>query len=219
MTAKAIFTDIPTEQTTAVTDVILALMALGAAIYLHRIGQQEPWKAGVWAWAFGLLALAALLGASVHGLKMSDVTRIRLWRPLYLLLGVTIALFLVGVVYDIWGTTVARRMLPVMVVISLGFFGITLLWPDRFLVFIIYQGVAMVIALGGYGWLAVTGDLEGAWLMVAGILVTMIAAGVQASGAVSFSFIWEFDHNGAYHLIQMVGLALLVAGLRAALLY
>jgi hypothetical protein len=219
MTAEAIFTDIPTEQTTAVTDVILALMALGAAIYLHRIGQKEPWKAGVWAWAFGLLALAALLGAIVHGLEMSDVTRIRLWRPLYLSLGVTTALFLVGVVYDIWGSTVARRMLPVTIVISLVFFGITLLWPDRFLVFIIYQGVAMVVALGGYGWLAVTGDLEGAWLMVAGILVTMIAAGVQASGAVSFSFIWEFDHNGAYHLIQMVGLALLVAGLRAALLY
>ena len=55
-------------------------------------------------------------------------------------------------------------------------------------------------------------------LMAAGVLVTLIAAGVQASGAVSVTLIWQFDHNGLFHLIQMVGVVLLVAGLRAALL-
>lgn len=104
-----------------------------------------------------------------------------------------------------------------MVAVGVGFFGITLVWPDSFLVFIMYEAVAMFFALGGYIWLAYRGRLEGAWLMAVGIFATIIAAGVQASNAVSFSFIWSFDHNGVYHLIQMVGIVLLVAGLRNAL--
>ena len=76
----------------------------------------------------------------------------------------------------------------------------------------------MLFALGGYSWLAAGGHLEGAWLMVAGILVTMMAAGVQAANVGSFTFIWQFDHNGAYHLLQMMGVGLIVAGLRAVLL-
>ena len=105
-----------------------------------------------------------------------------------------------------------------MVFIGVGFFGITLVWPDSFLVFIVYAAVVMLFALGGYTWVAYRRHLEGAWLMVAGILVTVIAGGVQASNVLSFTFIWSFDHNGIYHLIQMVGIVLLVTGLRKALL-
>lgn len=216
MRGGVVFIDIPTEQTTAVTDAILAVMALAAAIYTRQLGSQQPWKANLWAWAFGLLALAALLGTIAHGFKMADATRTLVWHPLFLSLGLLVALFIVGVVYDIWGLAVARRLLPIMLIVGVGFFGVTLLWPDSFLVFILYQAIAMLFALGGYLWLAGRGHLDGAWLMVAGILVTIIAGGVQAS-AVSFTLIWQFDHNGVYHLIQMVGVVLLVAGLREGL--
>ena len=104
-----------------------------------------------------------------------------------------------------------------MVVIGVGFLGITLIWPDSFMVFIVYETVAMLFALGGYTWLAWQGRLEGAWLMVIGILTTIVAAGVQAGKLLSFTFIWSFDHNGVYHLIQMVGIGLLLAGLKKAL--
>ncbi len=66
-------------------------------------------------------------------------------------------------------------------------------------------------------WVAYRGHLEGAWLMAVGIFVTIIAAGVQAGNAFSFTFIWSFDHNGVYHLLQMVGIVFLVAGLRKSL--
>jgi len=214
---KVEFIDIPTEQTTAITDAILAVMALAAAIYIYQLGQQQPWKANLWAWIFGLLALAALLGVIAHGFKMADATRTIVWYPLFLSLGLLVALFIVGVVYDNWSLAVARRLLPLMLVIGVGFFGVTLLWPDSFLVFTLYQAIAMLFALGGYLWLAAGGRLDGAWLMVAGILVTIIAGGVQAINTFSFTFIWQFDHNGAYHLIQMVGVVLLVAGLRVGL--
>lgn len=212
------FIDIPTEQTTAVTDAILAILAIAAAVYLHRISQKSRWKTTLWVWLFVLLAIAAILGTAVHGITLSSVFKQFLWNPLYLTLGLLVGLFMVAVVYDIWGKAIARRALPVMVVVSVGFFGITLIRPDTFLVFIIYEAVAMLFALGGYMWVAYRGHLEGAWLMAVGIFVTTIAAGVQASKAVSFTFIWAFNHNGVYHLLQVVAIALLLTGLRKALL-
>jgi uncharacterized protein DUF6962 len=66
------------ERTTAATDALLALAALAAA---------------------------SALGAIIHGLAMSDGLRDLLWQPLYLLLGVTMSLFVVGAVGArlLWG--------------------------------------------------------------------------------------------------------------------
>ena len=212
------FIDIPTEQTTAATDALLALLALAGFFYLGSIGQADPWKAGLWSWTMALLALAAVLGTVAHGLKMSPETNRLFWHPLNLALGLTMALFVVGVVYDIWGLPAARRVLPVMAGVGVVFFGITLAIPDTFRIFIVYEGLGMLFALGAYTWLATAGRLPGAGWMAAGVLVTMIAAAIQARGPVSVTLIWPFDHNGLYHLFQMAGLLLLLTGLRAALL-
>jgi hypothetical protein len=188
---------------------------------LLQIGQGDPWKAGLWAWAFGLLALAAALGTVAHGFKMSAVTNQRFWQPLNLALGLTVALFVVGVVYDIWGLAAAQQILPLMLSFGVVFFAVTQVIGGAFLVFIFYEAAAMFFALGAYGWLAATGRLPGAAWMAAGVLVTMIAAAVQAGWngrKRPLTFIWQFDQNGLYHLIQMVGVILLLLGLRAALL-
>ena len=82
----------------------------------------------------------------------------------------------------------------------------------------IYASLALFFALsGGYIWLAFKGRLGGSWIMILGIFITIIAGVIQASKTLSFTLIWSFDHNGVYHLIQMVGIVLLVAGLRKAL--
>ena len=210
--------DIPTEQTTAITDAVLMLLALGCVLYLRRIGRRDLWKTNVWSWAFGLLALAAALGTVAHGFKMSAGANNLVWQFLNLALGLTVALFTVGVIYDRWGRASARRVGPLMLVISLTFYGVTWAIPGTFLIFIIYETLAMLFALGVYGWLALKRRLPGAGLMTSGVLITMIAAGVQAGGSASLTFIWPFDHNGLYHSIQMVGVLALVAGLRSALL-
>jgi len=186
-----------------------------------QIGQADPWKAGLWAWAFGLLALAAALGAIAHGFKMSPAANLRFWQPLNLALGLVVALFVVGVVYDLWGLAAAQTVLPVMLAMGVAFFGVTFVFPGIFLIFIFYEAAAMLFALGAYGWLAVNGHLSGAGWMAAGVLVTLIAAGVQAlwkGQTRPLTFIWQFDQNGLYHLIQMVGVVLLLVGLRFGLL-
>ncbi len=75
----------------------------------------------------------------------------------------------------------------------------------------------MLVALALYGRLALTRRLPGAWLMVGGIVLTIVAAVVQATQLVSFTLIWPFDHNGVFHLIQIVALPVLAVGLRAGL--
>lgn len=211
------FITIPTEQTTAVTDVVFGIMAVTAALYLHRIGKKDRQKAALWVWIFALLALAAFLGAITHGIKMSATLQTLLWYPLYLSLGLLVAFFMVAVIYDLRGQTMARRILPTMMTMAAVFFGITLIWPDNFLIFIIYKAAAMLFALGGYIWMTFRGH-PGAGLVAMGILTTIIAAGAQAWNTLSFNFIWEFDHNGIYHLIQMIGIGFLLAGQRKALL-
>lgn len=141
------FIDIPTEQTTAVTDLILAATSFGSALHLRRYRIANPWKANLWVWAFGLLSLASALGAVAHGLKLSLATNRLLWQPLNIALGLAIALFVVGAVYDLWGRRVAGRMLPIVIGIGLAFFAVTQIVTGTFLVLVIYEVVAMLVAL------------------------------------------------------------------------
>jgi hypothetical protein len=53
--------------------------------------------------------------------------------------------------------------------------------------------------------------------MAAGVLVTMVAAGLQAGGSVTLHAGLDFDRNGVYHLVQIVGILLPATGLREGL--
>ena len=207
---------IPFDQTTAVTDAVLAIIAIASGGYIRWISKTNSWKTTLWFWLFVLLAFSAALGTIAHGLKMPSVYQSLLWDALYLTLGLLVGLFMVAVIHDIWGKMIARKALPIIIVMALGFFVATLVWPDNFSVFILYEASVMLFALGGYLWLASRSRLVGAWWMVFGIFVTVIAAYVQTRHGLSFTLIWPFNHNGVYHLLQMIGIVFLVAGLRKA---
>ena len=72
-----------------------------------------------------------------------------------------------------------------------------------------------MFALGVYGYLAVRNRLPGAGWMTAAVLVTLVAAVVQAVGPSGHALFWYFDKNGVFHVIQMVGFGLLAVGLNA----
>ena len=79
---------------------------------------------------------------------------------------------------------------------------------------VIYETVAMVLALAGFLWLSWHKTLPGAGWIAASIGINIVAAAIQATEAVSFTLFWSFDHNGVFHLVQMLGIAPLVHGLR-----
>jgi hypothetical protein len=87
-------------------------------------------------------------------------------------------------------------------------------------VFVVYAAAALSFALLGYLWLGLIREQPGARLMTAGILVTLIAAVIQATRLVpQISVVWTFDHNGLFHIVQMLGVVLILAGLRAMILH
>ena len=62
------FIDIPAEQTTAFTDLILSALAVLTAVYIARKGgRQESFRKLIWFWAFMFLSIAAVVGAIAHG--------------------------------------------------------------------------------------------------------------------------------------------------------
>ena len=209
----------PAEQTTAITDLILAAVALAGIFYLYGV----PLKNGdflritIWSAAVGLIGLAAALGAAAHGLVLTQSLHQRIWQILNLALALAVALFVVGVVFDLWGKAASFKALPVMLLIGLGFCTATSIYPGIFLVFILFESLALVFALIAYAFLAWRGELASAGLIAAGILVSIIAAGIQAHKSISVTLIWQFNHNGIYHLLQVAGLILLLIGLRWSL--
>jgi hypothetical protein len=207
---------VATERTTAATDAVLALAAAAAILVLRRTTPPSFGRA-VWQAAFAALALASVLGAVAHGLELSPATRELLWQPLYLALGVTMALFVVGAVRDWRGEAAGRRVLVPMLALAVGFYGITRLTGGSFLAFVVYEAAALLFSLGVYLRLAAGPARAGAAPMAAALAVSLAAGVVQASGMGPVRLVWDFDHNGVFHLVQLVGLALLLTGLRRRL--
>jgi len=206
-----------TELTTGTTDALLGVLALICIAYLQRYRRADDWKVGLWTWVLATLAAAALLGAVVHGLALGEGTREFLWRPLFLLLGILVALFLVAASYDWLGEHSSRRVLVAMMPVAVGFFAVTQLLSEAFIVFVAYEALAMLAALTIYVFLSVRRRLPGAGLMALAILLNIVAAGVQATGSVQITLIWPFDHNGVFHIVQMIAVVVLMLGLRRSL--
>jgi len=202
----------PTELTTAATDALLAIECVVAIIYLRRRGAADRWRASLWCWVFGLIGFSSALGAIAHGFMLPDSIRAALWRPLYLCLGILVALFIVGAVHDWKGRALAARLIPGSIGAGIVFFGLTEIFSGAFLAFVAYEAIAMLGAFAIYVFLGVSGRLRGSGVIATAILLNLLAAGVQASD-VSFHLMFSFDHNGVFHLIQMAGIGTLCFGL------
>ena len=202
----------PTELTTSATDAMLAIECGGVLAWLWRKPTGDRWRVGLWSWVFGLLAFASLLGSVAHGLKLPTVWQTALWKPLNLSLGLLVALFLTGALFDWQGRVFAQRLIPLSIGLGGVFFGLTELFTGGFVIFVVYEAAVMAAAMAIYASLAATRRLKGAGVVAAAICLNLAAAGVQASSFSVKAFV-PFDHNGLFHLIQMAGIATLGLGL------
>ena len=205
---------IPTEQTTAFTDLLLSIVSVAGAIWLFRKGNKiDIKKTKIWLSAFALLAISAFLGAIAHGIIMTAEANEIIWMPLNLLLGLSVALFVAGVIYDFRGFKIQRSFLLLILLSGLLFFLTTLIIPGLFFVFVLYEAVAMLIALILYAILFFKRGFPGALQMTIGIFISIAAAIVQSIPSINIHLVWKFDHNGLFHLIQLIGLIFLFSGL------
>ena len=207
------FTSSPTELTTAATDAVLAVLSVVLLAALVRTPSPKRWRTWIWASVFGLLAAGSTLGAVAHGLDLPESTVTTVFRPLYLTLALSVALFFTGAIGDWLGERAVRAVLPWAIAAGLGFFVLTQVSDGGFKVFIEYEAVAMVAALLVYAFLWLARGFPGAGRMTLGIALTLAAAGVQVS-ALSARIIWPFDHNGLFHLVQIAAVLVIASGLR-----
>ncbi|TVQ26360.1 MAG: hypothetical protein EA383_05740 [Spirochaetaceae bacterium] len=147
---------------------------------------------------------------------MSEGFKAMLWHPLYLGLGLTVAFFAAAVLVDLRGKEAPLWLILVFAAVGVGFYGITTVVPGSFLVFIAYEAVAMLFALGVYAYLSLRDRRPTFYLMTTGVVLSIAAAVFQAIDSVGFTLIWEFDNNGVFHLVQMVGIVFLMWGLETA---
>jgi hypothetical protein len=210
---KIKISDSPTERTTAATDILLGIQTVGCAWYIYSMGQShDPWKATIWTWGFVMMALAAFGGTIAHGFQMSKITYFRVWRVLGFILAMIVPFFLTGVVYDLWGYDMSRFALPMLIAVGVIVYVVTLAMPATFMIFIVYESVALLCALLGYGWLTFMGQ-PGTAFIVGGILIILLAAVIQATEKLRVTLIWEFDFNSFYHVLQIAANFLIVWGL------
>jgi len=207
-------TSVEAELTTAATDALLTLVVVVGIMWLRRMVPASP-RRSLWVRGLSLFALAGALGAFVHGFDLEPGTRQLLWQPLYLTLGSALAFFSAGAIGDWRGDAAARRSLPALLALVIAFYLLTRLSGGKFLVFVIFEALALFFALTVYARLAFL-HKRGASLVLTGLVLSLAGGALQAS-TLTAHVIWEFNHNGLYHLVQLVGVVFLLAGLRGTL--
>ena len=196
-------TDSPTEMTTAITDVILAAQSAAAIYVIRRKTVARLMWTRVWIWLFALLSIASLIGAAAHGLEMAASIESAIWSPAYLALGLTMALFVIAAITMSSGHEKSRRFLMPAIMI----------WSDSFLLFVIYECMAMFLSLTLYTMCFWQRSAAGSGYLATGVLVGILAAVIDTQKTLHVTLIWEFNNHGVFHLVQMISLLLLTIGL------
>jgi uncharacterized membrane protein HdeD (DUF308 family) len=166
----------------------------------------------LWQSLFASLGLSSLLGTLAHGVRMSHTLNTLLWQPLYFFLGLTLTLLAAVAIHDLRGDEVARRFLPWLLLLPFGVVATTWLLGGSFIYFILFEALIMAFALVVYLQISARRQSPGSGMILGGILISIMAAVVQAAGPFTVHAVFLFDHNGLFHLVQMVGVVCFYAG-------
>jgi hypothetical protein len=190
-----------TERTTAATDLILAVEFLLFAIFFIKSASDNK-RATAWSIPFLLLAGAFLIGAIAHGFQMPEKMNMLLWLFLAGCSAFGLA-HLVSASVGEWKPAWYKKSVIGMSLAAIIFIGITVKLSS-FTVYVVF----IVITMALVSWLnAVCFEKSGNkkhLLIIFGAVFTTIASLVQLIKSIHFTIIWEFDYNGAFHLVQML---------------
>lgn len=199
------------EPTTLLTDYALGGVTGWLACLLFRAREGQAARS-LWTLAFAALALAAALGGTYHGFAPAfaeDVVRL-LWKATVLTVGIASFGMFAGSAAAASAGSV-RKTLLALAAAKLALYSGWMLAHDAFIYVIADTGIAMAAVAALHGWSAMRGRDRASLWMLGAVGVSVLAAGVQASG---FALHRHFNHNDMYHLIQIAAMALFYVGAR-----
>jgi hypothetical protein len=203
-----------TEPATLATDYLLALFTgwLGRRLlFASRIADWNGFveAAGAqhwWSVAFVATAFAGAAGGTVHGFQqtMARSATTLLWiATLESLVVAGFAVVSAAIILIGWGRT-ATFAATFAAAVAFGSYGLWVVKHPVFVAAIAAYGVALAVNLAVR--LRVRPLDRGGRFLIAGIVISVIAAGIQQSG---WSLHPKFNHNDLYHVVQAVGVWLL----------
>jgi len=201
--------------TTTVTDALLAVVIAAGIVYLRRTSPASPLRS-LWLVTLAVSGIGAVVGGTLHVIPMSERVSIAAWGSLYLFLGIAISCLVTAAVGAWRGYAPARRILPWVAGFTLAFSAATQFTADHAMISAVYEAAALLFALVLFGALAMKGR-PGMTLVTLGLLTTAGGAAVAGMDSLNVRVIWHFDRNGLSHIGHMIGLAVLIHGLRSAL--
>ena len=193
------------EPMTTITDVLIAIIALYysrelTAIYLHQLLNVQYH----WIWTFRMLALGAFLGAISHGIGpyLSPILQDSVWKFTTYSIGIMSYFMVLTMLHHLFDYPVVLRWRWILITLIIIYLTIVTI-NDNFINVIRFYVPLMVIVVIGllYTWLTVNAD--GTDMIILGILISFIAAGVQQSRIVLHE---HMNYNDIAHFIQMVAM-------------
>jgi hypothetical protein len=196
------------EPMTAFTDLLLCVLSLTFGLRL-RGSTSRP--RSLWSLAFLASSLGSLTGGLYHAFQpsLSPLLLVILWKITAIAIGAAGLLLFSGTTQALVPQRIARGLIIAASVLFVTY----LAWMsthDEFIYIIAFYGSLMlatlVICIVRYRIAP-----RACALIISGIAIAAIAAGVQASHVHLFA---HFNHNDLYHVIQMVSLFVMYRGAR-----
>ncbi len=195
---------------TMLTDFLLAVVAAACAGLLgYSIRRRRRLQASMawWAGGFAAVAVAAIAGGLYHGVGEQAGVGLQstLWKLMVYAVGAFNFAALMGSIVGCVSGETRFRFMSLNVAVCL-IYAVWMMTHDSFHYVVYDSAFAMLGVLGLH---AAYGHREPStpW-MIAAVVVSAFAAGVQVSG---LGIAW-LGHNDIYHLIQIAGLYLFYRG-------
>lgn len=196
-----------------ISDYALAALTSVFGVLLLRLSRfRRQTAVSLWAAFFFATALAAITGGTSHGFApyLGDATEAVLWKATLYSIGFVSFFMLSGTVVASVPAPVKQWLLGASVV-KLAIYAVWMVSHDEYRYAIYDYAPALFGVLLLQVFAAYHGKTESARWIIAGVIVSFGAAGIQQSGLTLHE---HFNHNDLYHVIQMGAMYLLYRGAR-----
>lgn len=201
-----------TVMTTAVTDLINALILLPMLLHMNRFLPQDHPESRLWKRLMGMIALSSLLGFVLHIHAWARVPLVCIWAVLYITLLDTVHAFLSLAIHALTGgdrpQKKGRLFLRAVELISWCVLVLFLLLGRNPIRLFILLAIGFALpALYVYARLARRGH-RGARILLAAFLPQIPGLVLQLMRRGELALLWRFDFNGLYHLCVLVSIVI-----------